>query len=619
MRDYAYWVQEIEREERLQKPWIRSAEKAEEVYRDEPKMNQSGSGLESKKYNVLWSNTETLKPAVYLQPPKTVVARRYKDKNPLGLKAAMVLQRAIEFELEEIDFDIVVEAVVEDLLIPGRGDSRVLYKADIVEVPVIGSDGNIIAGEDGLPLTREELANEKAFIEYSYWKDVLIPKTRGRKKPGWRAYIAYLDRKELVDRFGPEIGNKIKLDAFSNESQERKSDKAKIYEIWSKNCEKVYWLSKSHDDFLDADDPPLSFKDFYPSPDSLCAVKTNSTNITRPLFAMYRYQANEINELTDRIAVLQEAVQASGFYDASQQGLANLLGAHNGGKNQMIPISEFEKYAEKGGIKNIIDFFPVQEIVNAIQALYQIREQSKSEVDEITGIADIVRGLSNPNETLGAQKIKGRFASLRLDDLRKKTSRYVRDMVALLGEAIAENYSKSTLEKITGFSIEDEVYQLLRNEPARNFTISIETDSTIKQDEEEDKASRIEFLRVLGEFLSQAITVTQSSPALTPLLGEMVLFAVRGFRVGREMEQKIEETIQQLSQMQQQAQSQPPPPDFKAMEAQAKTENIEAKTEEIKKDSRRKDAELVLQAEEVNSRIGKNKTQQVADIIRAAT
>ena len=30
------------------------------------------------------------------------------------------------------------------------------------------------------------------------------------------------------------------------------------------------------------------------------------------------------------------------------------------------------------------------------------------------GISDIVRGASNPNETLGAQELKGQYASMRL-------------------------------------------------------------------------------------------------------------------------------------------------------------------------------------------------------------
>ena len=59
----------------------------------------------------------------------------------------------------------------------------------------------------------------------------------------------------------------------------------------------------------------------------------------------------------------------------------------------------------------------------------------------------------------------------------------------------------------------------------------------------------------------------QSSPDLTPLMGEMMLFAVRGYRAGRTLEsafeeavQDIKERVEQQQQAEQQQQEQGPPP-----------------------------------------------------------
>ena len=43
----------------------------------------------------------------------------------------------------------------------------------------------------------------------------------------------------------------------------------------------------------------------------------------------------------------------------------------------------------------------------------------------ITGMSDIIRGLSEPNETATAQQIKGQFAVLRLSDAAARCSAFL--------------------------------------------------------------------------------------------------------------------------------------------------------------------------------------------------
>jgi hypothetical protein len=76
-----------------------------------------------------------------------------------------------------------------------------------------------------------------------------------------------------------------------------------------------------------------------------------------------------------------------------------------------------------------------------------------------------------------------------------------------------------------------------------HFRIGIETDSTIKADQEADKASRIEATEALGKFLESAAL---APPEMQPLLGETLLFLTRGFKSARGLESAVEDFIAQM-------------------------------------------------------------------------
>ena len=80
---------------------------------------------------------------------------------------------------------------------------------------------------------------------------------------------------------------------------------------------------------------------------------------------------------------------------------------------------------------------------------------------------------------------------------------------------------------------------LLRSDKLRGFRIDIETDSTINDTAQEEKAERVEFLQALSSFVEKALQAAQANPDLIPLLGKSILFTVRGFRVGRDLESTI--------------------------------------------------------------------------------
>ena len=185
-------------------------------------------------------------------------------------------------------------------------------------------------------------------------------------------------------------------------------------------------------------------------------------------------------------------------------------------------------------------------------------------------------------------------------------------------ELIAENYEPHILEKMTGVTgadpmmrqqvqmmqqqgqpvppelmkeankpTWDEMIEIMRDDKTRSYHIDIETDSTIFEDAESEKAARMEFVNNLGQFIQNALPIVQAAPEMTAMVFESMEFMVRGFKIGRTFEDTIEETKEKILdaqeaamlQQQQQAQQQMPP-DPRILELQQKGQLEQAKLQQ---------------------------------------
>ena len=94
----ARWDAELRAAEKTMRKWRSDAKIVADRYtlertRTRSRGSRDDGDLGPAQYNVLWSNTETMRPAVYGNEPKPVVQRRFKDKDVTGRLASMVLER----------------------------------------------------------------------------------------------------------------------------------------------------------------------------------------------------------------------------------------------------------------------------------------------------------------------------------------------------------------------------------------------------------------------------------------------------------------------------------------------------------------------------------------------
>jgi hypothetical protein len=106
-----------------------------------------------RKYQMLWSNVQTMQSAIYAKPPHAVVSRRYRDQDPIARQAGEVLERAVNFSFDAADFDSEFKMVRDDFLLYARGVARVYYEPeyetedDQIE-DISGAESSIIQGPE---------------------------------------------------------------------------------------------------------------------------------------------------------------------------------------------------------------------------------------------------------------------------------------------------------------------------------------------------------------------------------------------------------------------------------------------------------------------------------------
>lgn len=95
----------------------------------------------------------------------------------------------------------------------------------------------------------------------------------------------------------------------------------------------------------------------------------------------------------------------------------------------------------------------------------------------------------------------------------------------------------------------DAAVALIKKDGVHGFKLDIEADSTIAPDEQAEKQARVEFLQQMVPMLEQVVPIAQGNPPLAALAKEMTLFAVRGFRVARSLEEAFEAAFDAIAEM----------------------------------------------------------------------
>ena len=610
------WRLELKLADNREKKWREKAKAVIKQYTpEEPSANS---------YNILWTNTETLRQAVYNSLPQPDVRRRYQDEDPLGKAVGQTLTRALEFAQDTYDFDAAMKGDVLAMLLGGRAVSRVRYVPDIAssdDAPGM-DESNSATLHDSEDEYGAEDAQESESYEEIEWESVICERVQwddfrilcAAKTWDEVTAIAFkhsMSRDDCIDKFGQDVGERVPLNT-PEDNDARDDDlgdqfkRAEVWEIWDKDEKQVIFLHKQMDEPCLVSDDPMGFSGFFPIPRPLYAIESESSLVPQCLFSQYEQQARELNRISVRINRLIDALKNRGIYDATLTEISELTKA---GDNELIPAQNVTALLDRGGLDKAIWMMPIAEAAAILQGLYQQREQTKQVIFELTGIADIMRSASDPRETFGAQKIKTQWGTQRLQRMQAEVQRYIRDIIRLKAEVIAEKFQIETLKAMTllPYPMQAEVdvqyqqaigawqqqsmqasmsgqpvppqpqppnvitweavKQAMSDDATRTYRVDIETDSTLSATQDNDMDAMQKLLSGLSS-IAQGFGVAVERGAMPiEAVKEIMLSVVRRAKMGSAVEDAIEKM---------QAPKPPADPNAGKAQAQAQIEQVKA-------------------------------------------
>lgn len=619
-KDARRWKKELELAKKREKDWLTEAEKIVKRYRGEEKKRN--------RFNVLWANTEILRPAIYNSRPNPDVRRRFRDADPLGKAVSQVLERSLEVFVDGDESDDALKNDVLDGLLCGRGVSRIRYVPNIATAEPVqqSTDGSSDDEDDGAPRTTdqaepdEEVESESVCVEHVDWKDFRHGYGRVWPEVQWVSFRHMLARNEAEDKFGKEVLAMVQFTVPETTDKEKPGEQtgetqkvAEFWEIWDKAGGRVFFTQEAVEELLfpeanEHGEPPLELDGFFPCPRPLQIVENTSSLLPTPIFRLYEDQANQIDKISGRIDKIVNTMRLRGIYDARLTEMADLLSSDD---NEMVPVQNAQQWGD-GGLDKAVSWVPVEKNAEILTALYEARDRQKAIIDELLGISDIIRGATDPNETATAQNLKSNYGSVRLQRMQKEVQRYARDLLRIAASAMGQKFSPETFTAMTELNfptaqqkalLQQQVQQqqmqaqmppqpgmpppspgppidpamlqmptwediigVMRSSKRQQYRIDVETDSTIAGTLSSDMAGLSQVLQSISQTLTGLAPLVQDGALPVDAAKEIVMSVIRRARMGMAVEDAFDKM-----------QAPKPPPDPNAGKAQAAISQVQEK------------------------------------------
>ena len=346
---------------------------------------------------------------------------------------------------------------------------------------------------------------------------------------------------------------------------------------------------------MDVQDDPLGLRAFFPCPPFLIANATTALYRPVPDYVLYQDLYNEIDVLQQRIAIITEAVRVVGVYDSGSEGIKRMM--NEGVDNDLIPVDNWAMFAEGGGLKGKIDWFPLGDVVGALDKLRELRDDTIRLLQLSTGMSDVMQGaLNSPYEGVGQSQMKADFGSVRVQSLQDQFATFAGDLMQLKAEVVCKHFEPQTIltQANAQFTPEQQdivmqAVQLLKQPNMAYLRIIVRPESIALTDYGRLKAERTEFLNALSTYMQSAAPMLEQQPSATPFLLQLLQWTLSGFKGAQQIEGVIDQAIIAAQKAEQQKQQQPEKPDPEQIKLQGEIQKIQ---EKAKADMQMRQADL---------------------------
>ncbi len=602
MKEVEIWIEKIEKAEKKYEKYLNLIKEIRAYYRNENSKNEQ---------NMFWASIEILKPFLYFKQPKPYVEQKERTNDLVASCACRILQKALDWDLSQFDFDSVMKYVRNDFLLFGFGVACEQYVPKFKQA---------IVSQNGLKSIFDVLHEETIETVYIKPEDFIADtqKVNVWEDVSWVARKIEMSSDEVVSQFGEEMKNVLPY------RQNGEAETVVVYEIWDKVGARILYLIKEcQSRFLKIRENMAHVSGFFAMPKPMFATLTNDGLVPVPDYSQLKPLLDELHGVTKRMQLTMQAIKVSGAYDNSFPELANILNK----EVTLVALSDFDRLKENGGLKGIMDFAPIEQYIEALQVLALRRENIVEQIYEITGVSDIMRGNSDPGETATAVTKKTNFGTLRNQDRQNEMMRFITDLLKIKAEMICCCFSEEKLAMFADQNVASEIVcqavKMLKTQKLRGLILGVETDVSYMQQEIGLKMR--ETLLSIHQFIVQAFNVVSSQPLLLPLYKQMIESMVQTLPNARQYEPVVFEAFEaieaelkkqekpqpdlDLIKVEQQKQKMIFDQQIKEKELAIKTAEVALKKEEQKNKRELTEKEMALQALLKAKQIDKNETK----------
>lgn len=557
--------------------------------------NYSYDTASNQHYSMYWASLQTTLPSIYSQLPVPIVKRKFDDSDDIGRVGSMILERFAKSLVRETPFHSVMQGIAKDYKITGLGagrvrvvekkerTTRIYYSPEELEQGMIAPETLERLEQDESGIFMREVLYPKAHIiepELINWDNYLhTPGARCREQVWWKAYVQFYDKDSFQDRFkniSDELREMIGFqyaqqgiddhDGTPVDKNEVDNDGyAKVYEIWDIRDYKCYWLSADcATEFLDKDDDIYELKEFMPDEAIIGTTPTNSY-YPIPDYTQLGHIVCNMDFLANRIWRITKALKPEGVYDKDQPEIKIMV--REAGDADIVPIENYQRFAEKGGIKSVIDWSDKSALAAALIQTYDAFDRQKQLFYEISGYTDTMRGQGSPSESATQTATKDKYVVTRQSEDINKIQECARGLLEKMCDLALKELDDELILQMAqvNFIAEDDreyipqAMQMLRNDKLRTFQIDIETDSTVAVNSDIEKAARFELLDTVSNLVDRVSAVRNTVPELMPMVNNAAQYAVRGMRQSAAIEESIEQSFEAIISADEEMATNPPP------------------------------------------------------------
>jgi hypothetical protein len=436
------------------------------------------------------------------------------------------------------------------------------------------------------------ITDEMVYLDHGLYTDLYVDPNIRRWSKCKKLAFAY----EYTYRdFKAQFGEKALATLVQDTIDEHKNGKPIIvYEYWDYFTREVKWFAENSEDFFQpatmiplgeeareveprgeeslsegesADEERADSSDIYGLSDFFPCVEPLLLNAPTdefwpvPEFFQVQDMLEDVHNIVSRMFLLTKAIRVRFLFDGSVPELAALVGETGEGGGLSVPNLSQVLLNGKGTLAQLVAYFPVAEMIEGLQNMYQAFQQRLDMIFQATGMNDLIRGqTSEGDKTLGERQLEGKYAMNRIAPYQEAIQIWIKRNYELLMEMGFKTFSDESIDQyITPQTLDEDdrrkytaALELAKSNRKKRFRLDFETDSTIAINEQYQRAAATELANTLTKAMESVAKVAETMPELAATELAVLKHLIGQFSDGKlfidEITKSIEEVIEKTKQ-----------------------------------------------------------------------